>query len=145
MSISHYLNSQIVMGNIGNTINVPSPKMSPVKFVHSHKFVKSVMERSPSTFLGMDLPRSLLPPHLPLCPSRLWFMERLLGAASPLVLLSLVCCTSSLRTFRRPASPPQAIHPLEECQARLDIRVSLGMAICEGRVSSGVKLSSMYG
>ena len=56
-------------------------------------------------------------------------MERLLGAASPFSLESLLWATSSLSTLSSPSSPPQAMNPLVLCQDRADSNVSLGMAI----------------
>ena len=78
---------------------------------------------------------------IPLCPSRLWFMERLLGAAKPFSLTSLpCCCTSSLSTFRSPSSPPHAIHPCAACQASVVRHMSFGMAICKMQIHWGKML-----
>ena len=79
--------------------------------------------------------------YVPLCPSRLWFMERLLGAAKPFSLTSLLCCcTSSLSTFRSPSSPPHAIHPCAACQASVVRHMSFGIAICKIQIHWGKKL-----
>ena len=63
-------------------------------------------------------------------PSSVWFMERLLGAASPSSLASFACCDSSLSTLSSPSSPPHAIQPFVGCQLSVVSWISLGMAIC---------------
>ena len=63
----------------------------------------------------------------PLCPSRVWFIARLDGAAKPLIFPSLE--VSSLRTFKRPSSPPQAMWPWSLFQEIHFSLVLLGIAI----------------
>ena len=63
----------------------------------------------------------------PLCPSKVWFMERLEGAARPLTLPSFP--DSNFNTFNKPPSPPQAMYPSSLFQPMHCSLVLLGMAI----------------
>jgi len=66
---------------------------------------------------------------LPLWPSRVWFIERLEGAATPPLFAPCPVVNSICSTLRSPESPPHAIHPWSGFHDKLWRWMPLGMAI----------------
>ena len=63
----------------------------------------------------------------PWCPSSVWFIDKLEGAARPLILPSLP--VSNFKTFKSPSSPPQAMYPCSRFHPTHFNFVLLGIAI----------------